>query len=376
MNILELTGNELLDTGLKKQGITEANPVQENIYKNFMEHKDIIARAQTGTGKTLAYLIPLFQKINTDEHNNQCIIMVPTYELAIQVHKQIELLANNSSMNITSAPIIGNGNINRQIELLKKKPSIVVGTSGRILELIKKKKITAHTVKTIVIDEADKMLDKNNLEATTAVIKCTLKDTQITFFSASMKKGTFDTAKSISKDPVIYTETEKNTVPDNIEHLYVIVPTKRDKINMLRSVCGTLNKRNAMIFINTQYDIDQAYERLVYHHYNVGKICRGLDKNERKNAITGFKSGKLQYLISTDIASRGIHIDGIQTVINVTIPENPMDYLHRAGRCGRNMKSGQCISIITSGELNRLNEFASELKIKFVEKKLSHGQML
>lgn len=376
MRFIDLINNVEICEGLKKQNITEPTDIQREVYIPFTEGIDIIARSETGSGKTLAYLIPLFSKINPELKCNQSLILVPTYELAVQVHKQAELLAANSGLSITSAVIIGNGNISRQVETLKSKPCIVVGTAGRIHELIQKKKISAHTVKTLVIDEADKMLDKNNIESVLAVRKCLMRDTQVTLFSASMNNRTISSAGKITKAAKIIKLSDKNRIPDNIEHIFIMVPSKRDKINALRSLCQALEKKNALIFINTQYDIEQAHERLKFHHYDVKLLCGSIDKLQRKNAIESFKNGKLRYLIATDIASRGLHIEGTETVINITIPENPMDYLHRAGRCGRNLKYGQCISIITPSELKKIKSYKSAFNIDFIEKKLENGKMI
>lgn len=375
MTYFDLISDAALSTALEKQGIITPTHIQEQSYEKMKEGIDIIARSETGSGKTLAYLIPAIQRLESDRHTNQILILVPTHELAIQVHRQTQLLAKNSGIPITSTVIIGNGNISRQIDALKEKPFIVIGTAGRILELIKKRKISAHTIKTLIIDEADKLLDKDNLEAVMAVRKCLMRDIQVALFSASLNNNALTKAQQLSKNATVLTLTEKNVIPDNIEHFYIMVPSKREKINTLRSLCSALHRKHALIFINTQYDINQAHERLAYHQYKIGALCGSADKNQRRNSIEAFKSGKLQYLIATDIASRGIHIDGVETVINVTVPENPLDYLHRAGRCGRGLSYGQCISIITPSELKKIKTYQSEFKITFKEKKLERGQI-
>lgn len=376
MNYYELIADETISEALKKQKITSPTDIQKQSFTPLMSGRDVIAHSQTGSGKTLAYLVPAFLKINPQIRSNQVIILVPTYELAIQVQKQASLLADNMNSSIKTFAIIGNGNLARQIDALKAKPEIIVGTAGRILELIQKKKISAHTVKMFVIDESDKLLDRNNLEAVLAVRKTMMRDIQIAFFSASLNNKTLEEADKITKDAELIQISAKNHIPDNIEHIYIMVPSRRDKINALRSVCAALQTKRAMIFINAQYDIDQAYERLTYHHYNIARLYGKISKNDRKNAITGFQSGKFNYLIATDIASRGIHVDGIETVINVAIPDKSLDYLHRAGRCGRNMKKGQCISIITPTEMNKIKMYQSDFKISFIEKKLENGHFV
>ncbi len=380
MKFNDILQDKLIVEGLNKQGIHTATPIQQDSYKNILNNKHIIARSQTGSGKTLAYLIPLFEMINCDERTLSTIVLVPTYELAIQVQKQIELLAKNSTKSIRSVALIGNGNINRQIEQLKEKPHIVVGTAGRVYELIKKKKLTAHTVKTLVIDEADKMFDKNNFEPLMQVRKCLYKNIQILTYSASMNNKAFDSATDLVKtcdngEPIIIKYNSKETIPDKISHMY-IVTTRKEKIETLRSVCNALKAQKCMIFINTTYETNEAYQKLKYHHYKIETLTGNNDKNERKNALERFKTGKSNYLISTDIASRGLHIDAVDAVINVTMPQDSKDYLHRAGRCGRNNNKGICISIVTENELETIKSFQKAFGITIHAKKLYKGQLV
>jgi superfamily II DNA/RNA helicase len=188
MDFKEYGLDEAIIKALNKEKITKANEVQQAVFK-VDEKKDLIVQSETGSGKTLAYLLPIYKTLIPVEKGMKALILVPTHELAMQVNKQVQALSKNSGYQVQSAVIVGDVNINRQIEKLKEKPQIVIGTTGRIFELIKKKKITAHTIKTIVIDEADKMLDKNNQEGVKAVIKCCMRDTKIVMFSASMSKA-------------------------------------------------------------------------------------------------------------------------------------------------------------------------------------------
>ncbi|MDD6572392.1 MAG: DEAD/DEAH box helicase [Thermoflexaceae bacterium] len=372
MKFQELVKDTSLISALQKQKIDTPTPVQADSYKPILDYKNIIARSETGSGKTLAYLIPLFERINPQERVLYSIILVPTQELVIQIHKQVELLAANSGKDIHSVALIGNGNINRQIEQLKSKPQIVVGTSARVLELIKKKKISAHTVKTLVIDEADKMLDKNNLPLLLDVRKCLYRDIQILMYSASFNKKAMETAGQIASDAVILKYNEKETIPSNITHIYVVT-TRREKMETLRSICNALKPDKCMIFINTQYDTNEAYQKLLYHHYKIENLSGEQNKLERKNAMERFRTGKSNYLISTDIASRGLHIDDVDTVINVNVPSEPKDYLHRCGRCGRNNKKGICISIVTENELEHIKAYQKAFGINIIKKKLYKG---
>jgi superfamily II DNA/RNA helicase len=183
----QLGVGEALANGLQKAEITQPTGIQTQVIPLVLAGKDVIGQSATGTGKTLAYLLPLFLKIDSSKREMQALVLAPTYELAMQIQKQVELLAANSGLPVTSLPIIGDVNIVRQIEKLREKPHIIVGSSGRILELIQKRKISAHTIKTIVLDEGDRLLGEQNLEGVKAIIKTTQRDRQLLLFSATIK---------------------------------------------------------------------------------------------------------------------------------------------------------------------------------------------
>jgi len=191
-----------LVAGLRIAGIEVPTAIQSQVIPLALEGKDIVGQSATGSGKTLAFLLPLFQRIDTGKRETQVMIMAPTHELAIQILRQVEMLAKNSGLPVTSTSIIGNVNIARQIDKLKEKPHILVGSAGRILELIQKKKISSQTIKSIVIDEADRLLDDKNVETVKAVIKTTLKDRQIMLFSATITPETLVQAKKMMNLPI------------------------------------------------------------------------------------------------------------------------------------------------------------------------------
>ena len=235
--------NTTLVDALKKENITEPTDIQKRVIPEVVKGKDIIAQSGTGTGKTLAYLLPLFGKLKAELKEMQAIILCPTHELAVQIIRQIERLSQNSEIKLRGATIIGNVNIDRQIEKLKEKPHIIVGTPGRILELIKKRKISAHTIKTIIIDEADRLMDENNVENVKAVIKSTLKERQIIACSATVPKTVETAILEQMKDGEVIRIEEKLSVPDTISHMYFLAE-KRDKIEVLRKLVRLEPKGN------------------------------------------------------------------------------------------------------------------------------------
>lgn len=367
--------NPSLVTALEKENITMPTEIQEKAIPEALKNKDLIVQSETGTGKTLAYLLPLFEKINTSTREMQAIVLVPTHELAIQIQRQIERLSENSEVKVNSTPIIGNVNITRQIEKLKEKPHIIVGSPGRILELISKRKISAHTIKTIILDEADRLMDKNNRDSVKAVIKATLKERQLMLFSASISKETLAVAKEIMKNPEFIKSSGNISVPASIEHLCFLAE-QRDKIEVLRKLVGILNPQKAIVFVNQNDQIGNVTSKLKYHGLNAEGIHGTNQKLDRKRIMDDFRMGKIQLLIASDIAARGLDIDGITHIFNLDIPEDPKGYLHRVGRTGRNGSTGTAISIISSKELPLIRMCEKVLKINIIFKDMYKGKVI
>ncbi|MCK5811720.1 MAG: DEAD/DEAH box helicase [Clostridiales bacterium] len=354
--------------GLHKQDITKLTKVQEKVIPLQIQNRDLVIQSETGTGKTLAYLIPLFEKIDQSIKEMQAIILVPTHELGIQVLRQIELLATNANYIISSLPIIGKVNIKRQIDNLKKKPHIIVGSPGRILELIKMKKISSHTIKTIIIDEADNLVSKHNIDTIKAIIKTTQKDRQLLMVSASITAEAKDYATQLMKDPSFIVANDQSKIPDTIEHLY-FMSSQRNKIDVIRKVIRILNPKKALIFVNGREEVDILVERLNYHHIKTRGLHGNKWKSERKQIVDQFKSGVLKYLVVTDIAARGLDIKDITHIINMGVPGKSRDYLHRVGRTGRIGKKGVAITLVADYEVKQIEMFKRAFKIQIIEKK-------
>jgi superfamily II DNA/RNA helicase len=379
MTFKDINVSEKLIVGLKKQKITEPTPIQVQAYKHIMNKRDLIACSSTGSGKTLAYLLPIISQLNPESKYIQALVLVPTQELAIQVSEQFDLLCSNSDINYKSLFLIGDGNINRQIDALKSKPAVVIGTPARVYQLIKMKKLRVHDVKHLVIDEADRLIDKTYYENVLSIRKSLMKYTQVLMFSASIDKKTRKAANEISYNPVsldISKDTNnKDIIPKTIKHYYIIAD-RRERIETLRKIAKAVKSKKAMIFINTKYDLEESLQKLQYHKYSVSALSGNLDKFAKRKAIDDFKSGKINYLLTTDIGARGLQIDDVDTIINVNLPEDSKDYLHRAGRCGRNGNSGVCISIITENELNKIKQYQKQFNINIVARKLYNGKLV
>jgi len=367
--------NPALIAGLEKVAITIPTQIQAAVIPDALTGKDIIGQSATGTGKTLAFLLPLFHKINASKREMQAIILAPTHELAMQIFHEAELLAKNSAVQVTAAPIIGDVNIARQIDKLKERPHIIVGSSGRILELIQKRKINAQTVKTIVLDEADRLLDDNNRSSVEAIIKTTQKDRQLMLFSATITSAAMEKAAGWMKDPVFVSVQPETAVPEDITHMYFLTET-RDKMEVLRKLLASLNADRVLVFINTSTAIGETVAKLTYHGIAAAGLHGSSVKADRQEALEAFRAGRANVLVASDLAARGLDIPGVACVVNLELPEDPQAYLHRAGRTGRAGESGLAVSILDKQEARRIHFLQKSLQIQVPEKHLSHGKII
>ena len=363
---------------LSDNKIVDMTEIQRQTYKHIMDNRDIIACSSTGTGKTLAYLIPIINRLKSDTHNIQAVVLVPTAELAIQVNNTLKDIFAHMDNTFSSVALIGDVNISRQIDSIKSnKPAIIIGTPNRIHQLISNKKIKVHEVKTLVLDEADKLFDKTFIHDVEAIRKSLMKFTQVLLFSASVDKKTRTNTLCFKPIFIDINSNSGNTsqIPSTIKHISVI-SDRRERIETLRKIIKAVKPEKAIIFVNSKYDLEESLQKLEYHHYNVASIAGNKDNSAKKAAIDNFRSGKIKLLIATDIAARGLQIDNIDTVINVNLPEDNKEYIHRCGRCGRNGNTGTCISIITDNELNKIKSYQKAFHINIVNKRLYQGKLV
>ena len=360
---------------LAKEGIVQPTEIQKSTIPLILSNRDVAGQSETGSGKTLAYLLPVLQKIDRNKRENQVLVLTPTHELALQVQRQIQDLSRHLAATITSAAIIGNVNIARQIEKLKEKPHIIVGSAGRILELIQKRKISAQSLKTIVLDEADQLLDERNIQTVKAVLKTAYKDSHILLFSATLSQDAIEQAAGFLKDPAVQRITMKATVVPTIIHQHFMCE-QRDKLELLRKLVRHLEPGRALIFINKTEEIEKTVERLSYHGLDAVAISGASQKENRRQAMADFRAGKTQLLVASDLAARGLDIKNITHIFNLDIPEEPQLYLHRVGRTGRAGQSGVAVSLVTQRELPLLHKIENSLKISIPLRRLSFGKVI
>ena len=370
----ELKLNSNLINGLKKQEITSPTEVQSLVFENIINNKDILANSQTGSGKTLAYLLPMFEKVDTTKRETQVLVLAPTHELVVQIHNQIELLAKNSGIEVTSLPIFGEVNIQKQIKNIKNvKPHIAVGSCGRVLDLIKQKKLKAHTIKTIILDEVDSLLSGNNISYVKDIVKSTLRDRQLLGFSASLTDKTIDLCKEMMKEPLVINATKEVTINPKIKHMYLL-GERREKFDLLRKALAATTPKRAIVFVNNEKSIEVITSKLNYHGYKAVGIFGDMSKEDRKNAINAFRLGKAKVLVSSDLSARGLDVVDTSHVFNLDFPGSKNEYIHRAGRAARGNRNGNAISIVTKGELADIKRYKREFNIDIKPKVIKYGK--
>lgn len=362
--------------GLKKQDINEPTEVQTLAIPKILEHKDLLVNAQTGSGKTLAYLLPMFEKIDSTKRETQVLVLAPTHELVMQIVEQAKILSTNSNMNVTAFSLIGEVNIQKQIKNIKAiKPHIVVGTCGRVLDLIQQKKLKAHNIKTIILDEVDSLLSGNNVSTVKSIIKTTLRDRQVLGFSASLNDNTIDICNSIMKEPQIIKTKSELVINPNIDHMY-LYGEQREKFTLLRKSIAATNPKRAIIFVNDEDSIEIITSKLNHHDYKAVGIFGKMAKEDRKNALNAFKIGKAKILVSTDLSARGLDIVDITHVFNLDFPKSKNEYIHRSGRTARGNRKGDTISIVTSQNLATIRDYKREFNISIKAKELKEGKLV
>ncbi len=362
-------------SALEKQDITQPTEIQHRLLPELLAGKDVIGRSETGSGKTLAYLLPIFERLDLSVRGTQAIILTPTHELAAQVFRQAELLQENSGIDAGCALLIGAAGIARQVERLKSKPRIVIGSTGRILDLIRRRKIQAHLVKIIVLDEGDRLLEDGNISDVREVIRATLKERQIAILSASISAETKVRASGLMKPDFAVVEAESAVVPKGLSHYYIL-SSPREKFVNLRKILAGEKPEKAIVFLNNPENIEVTVDKLCYHGIKAAGIYGTAGKLERKTALADFREGRVSVLVASDIGSRGLDIEGVTHIINLDVPEEPTHYLHRAGRCGRKGLPGTAITIVTPYERRWVHKYEKAWGLQFVQKEMSYGQLV
>ncbi|AND07936.1 DEAD/DEAH box helicase [Bacillus thuringiensis] len=358
-NFLELGISETFNHTLRENGITEATPIQEKAIPVILSGKDIIGQAKTGTGKTLAFVLPILEKINPESSDVQALIVAPTRELALQITTEIKkMLVQREDINVLA--IYGGQDVAQQLRKLKGNTHIVVATPGRLLDHIRRETIDLSNLSTIVLDEADQMLYFGFLYDIEDILDETPGSKQTMLFSATMPKDIKKLAKRYMDEPqMIQVQSEEVTV-DTIEQR-VIETTDRAKPDALRFVMDRDQPFLAVIFCRTKVRASKLYDNLKGLGYNCAELHGDIPQAKRERVMKSFREAKIQYLIATDVAARGLDVDGVTHVFNFDIPEDVESYIHRIGRTGRAGGSGLAITFVAAKDEKHLEEIEKTL---------------
>jgi superfamily II DNA/RNA helicase len=361
MTFAELELSPALIEALSKQGIVEPMAIQAMALPVLAAGKDSYITSETGTGKTLAYLLPLFGRIDLTLAATQVVVVAPTHELAIQIQRQSSDLAVNAGMPIRSLLLIGGTSVDRQIEKLKKKPQVVVGSPGRIRELIAMGKLKTKDIRSIVIDEADRMLAGEGIEPVREIVRSAPRGRQLIFVSATEQPECAEEIAALAPDLVMLRTGEASVNP-NIEHAYLVCE-ERDKPDVLRKLLHALQPERAIVFVHRSETAGIVAAKLAHHKVPVADLHGALEKAERKRAMDEFRDGRARVLIASDVAARGLDIPGVTHIVNLDAPSTSKAYLHRVGRTARAGATGLAVSLLTEPELRLVRRYQRELGI-------------
>lgn len=374
MTFTELQLTPELIAALERQQISDPTPIQSAALPVLLAGRDAYLHAETGTGKTLAYLLPIFARLDTAQAATQAAIVAPTHELAIQIHRQCCELALNAGWPVRSLLLIGGTSTERQIDKLKKKPHVVVGSPGRIAELLAKGKLKAQFLRSVVIDEADRLLNEESLLAVRAVVQAAPRTRQLIFASATLERQSTETAKEWAPD-LLMLQAGAAAVNENIEHLYLVCE-ERDKPDELRKLLHALAPERAIVFVHRNDLAEKIALKLAHHKIPAADLNAALDKESRKNAMDGFRKAEIRVLIASDIAARGLDIKGVTHVFNFDVPTLSQGYLHRAGRTGRAGAKGLAVTLMTEIEARLVRRYQEELRIEMHRVRMREGQVI
>lgn len=336
---------------IEKAGFVEASPIQEQTIPLALEGKDVIGQAQTGTGKTAAFGLPTLEKIRTEEATIQALVIAPTRELAVQ--SQEELFRFGRSKGVKVRSVYGGSSIEKQIKALKSGAHIVVGTPGRLLDLIKRKALKLHDIETLILDEADEMLNMGFLEDIEAIISRVPESRQTLLFSATMPEAIKRIGVQFMKEPEHVKIAAKELTTELVDQYYIRVK-EQEKFDTMTRLMDVEQPELSIVFGRTKRRVDELTRGLKIRGFRAEGIHGDLDQNKRLRVLRDFKNGNLDVLVATDVAARGLDISGVTHVYNYDIPQDPESYVHRIGRTGRAGKSGQSITFVSPNEMGYL----------------------
>lgn len=357
-----------IEKAVKKMGFEEASPIQAKAIPAVMAGKDIIGQAQTGTGKTAAFGIPMLEKIDVKDKKLQGIVLCPTRELAIQVAEEIRNLAYYMH-GIKVLPIYGGQEIGKQIRSLKAGVQLIIGTPGRVMDHMRRKTIRMEDVHTVVLDEADEMLNMGFREDIETILEGSPEDRQTVLFSATMAKEILEITKRFQKNAEVIKVVKKELTVPNIEQFYYEVRPK-NKEEVLSRLLDIYTPKLSVIFCNTKRQVDLLVTSLLGRGYFAAGLHGDMKQEQRDRVMQGFRSGKTDILVATDVAARGIDVEEVEAVFNYDLPQDDEYYVHRVGRTGRAGRVGRSFSFVSGKEVYKLKEIQRYCNTKILAQKV------
>ena len=359
-----------LQEAWERARFTELMPVQEQAIPLLREGKDVLAEAPTGTGKTLAYVIPALEKIEVEEPHVQVVITAPTRELVMQIHQVIQLFAQGSG--IKSGAFIGGVELKRQYERLKKKPQIIVGTPGRLVELIDSKKLKMHKVKLIVLDEADQIYESGMSDSATRIANSALRDRQLAFVSATLPERTAEWGRTLANNPE--TIRVERAVSTQVTFGY-LETSRRQKPELLRRLANMQGSK-VLTFINNRSFLGPLNGELSKFSLKYRILDAEKGKRERMETLRSYKKGEFPLLVTTGLAARGLDIEAVTHVVHYDLPESLDDFVHRSGRTGRGNANGMVLALVTDQDLKHLKTLAKQMGVEMESMEIYRGEVI
>lgn len=364
-----------IDAALKEIGFKEPTEVQARLIPLILKRRSVVGQSQTGSGKTHTFLLPIFQTIDPELTEVQAVITTPSRELAYQIYDAAKQIAKHSEKEILVHNYVGGTDKQRQIEKLEhRQPQIVIGTPGRVLDLMKSQALDVHNASVLVVDEADMTLDLGFLKETDAIASAMPKELQMMVFSATIPDKLKPFLRKYMTDPIVEVVENKNVISPTIDN-WLISTKGRDRNQLIYQLLTMGQPYLALVFVNTKERVDDLTRYLRSQGLRVAKIHGGIPPRERKRTMREIQNMEYQFVVATDLAARGIDIEGVSQVINDDIPEDLEFFIHRVGRTGRNGMEGTAITLYAPSEDKMIAELEN-LGISFEEKKLSNGELV
>lgn len=364
----EMGLSEEIQKAVRYMGFEEASPIQAKAIPAMISGIDLIGQAQTGTGKTAAFGIPLLEKVDPKLKKLQAIVLCPTRELAIQVADEIRNLSRYMH-GIKVLPIYGGQDIVKQIRSLKSGTQIVIGTPGRVMDHMRRKTMKLDFVHTVVLDEADEMLNMGFREDIEFVLSGVPEERQTVLFSATMPKPIMEITKKFQNNAKVIKVTKKElTVPNIEQYYYDVKPKKKEEV--LSRLLDIYSPRLSVVFCNTKKQVDLLVNALLGRGYFAAGLHGDMKQEQRDRVMQGFRTGKTEILVATDVAARGIDVDEVEVVFNYDLPQDDEYYVHRIGRTGRAGREGRAFSFVSGKEVYKLKEIQRYCKTKIYAQKV------